>query len=97
MLRYEFANDNREVSDRCHDGDQGDGVRGRRGYAPRLQTAGELLGNRRAAEGAGEHTNQGDADLHRREKPAGILQERKCGRCTAAAGLGKCPKTRPPG
>src|SRR6185312_4830207 len=72
-LRHQLAEDQREIGDEDHDRGKADRFRIIGGPAwERLEVLRQRVGERGAAEGAGDDADDGDADLHSGEKASGI-------------------------
>jgi hypothetical protein len=83
------------------DGDNDDSVCQRIGKigadADLFQEAGKALRQRRAAEYAGQDTDESDSDLDARQKPAGIVEQRQRGHGAAVSFRHKTLQPRPAG
>src|SRR3546814_16904419 len=81
-----LADDERQVGDEVHDDADRDAVAVRRQHGEAVEPVAEAVRQRRAAEGAGEDADQGDADLNRRQDAAGLVHQAQ-GRSGPAAAL----------
>jgi hypothetical protein len=97
LLGHELADDQREVGDhRDHDG-HADRLGGAGPQAERPEVAREVPGQGGAAEGAGEHADQRDADLHAGEEAALVLEQAQGGAGPGVPGVGHGGEPRPAG
>ena len=87
-LRHQFADDHRHRRDGDHHQHDGDLAAIWGDARDAVEHRPEAHAERGAAEGAGQDADQGDADLHGRQKPAGIVGQRQRLRGAAPALLG---------
>ena len=73
LLGDEFADDEGEIGGQHDDDDEGERAGERREHGDGVQPVFKMLGDARAAEHAGQHADEGDADLHRGEEALRVL------------------------